>query len=383
MITPLRLLFFAMIWGLIASPFWTLPARAGMQDASRYLLRKDYARALEEFESLAKAGLAQAQYMTALMYVDGLGMERNSTVAAEWFLKAAEQGHTLSQFRLAILHFDGIGVEKNLSESYFWAALSQLRLTGAQEGAAKGIALASASLLPPDQLSAARARMESWRPKRSERKARSDNWDRLLSFGTGFFISFDGHLMTNEHVVSHCERIVVVHDGKSGGGTVADIDYFSDLAVVRTDIKPRGSVKISSGARPRLGDPIQFFSYASPRSRSQAPVRTEGKIVNRDQYNGHTAWMETSAPTFPGQSGSPLLDASGRLVGVVRGTAANEGATSKGTIGGFGAIAAGIDVVVKFLRQSKTPYEPVPSNAEAVAQPDRPLFMARLECWGN
>ena len=73
----------------------------------------DYPVAMEKFMSLAESGDRRSQYMLGLMYERELGVDRDYSEAARWYLKASEQGLASAQIRLAQLYISGKGVQKD------------------------------------------------------------------------------------------------------------------------------------------------------------------------------------------------------------------------------------------------------------------------------
>ena len=79
--------------------------------------RGDYARALELWGPLAQAGVARAQNNVGACFSEGLGVERNPELAAQWLSLAAEAGDSVGQRNYAALYFRGEGVEQNYARA--------------------------------------------------------------------------------------------------------------------------------------------------------------------------------------------------------------------------------------------------------------------------
>ena len=84
------------------------------------LLNRDYETAMKMFKPLADKGNAAAQVNVGNLYMKGLGVDSNYTLARHWYLKAAEQGERMAQSKLGIIYFYGLGVEKNPTEAFNW-----------------------------------------------------------------------------------------------------------------------------------------------------------------------------------------------------------------------------------------------------------------------
>jgi TPR repeat protein len=102
------------------SPAGPLPvgaAGADFEAGVRALRDQNYTAALHEFQSLAAAGVANAEFMVGVMYENGYGAEANSEVAANWYRRAAERGLASAQYNLSVFYQLGKGVAFNLSEA--------------------------------------------------------------------------------------------------------------------------------------------------------------------------------------------------------------------------------------------------------------------------
>lgn len=91
-----------------------------LEDGTKFLKSKDYARAASSFRKAAEQGNASAQSRLAQMYADGRGVGRDYKQAAVWFQKAAAQGDTDAQFTLGFLYEEGRGVAKDYKQAAFW-----------------------------------------------------------------------------------------------------------------------------------------------------------------------------------------------------------------------------------------------------------------------
>jgi TPR repeat protein len=75
-------------------------------------------------------GDAASQFNFAMMFVNGLGVVKNSQLAATWFRKAADQGHAVAQFKLSTMLAKGEGLPRDDRQAYFWVLLASSKLTG-------------------------------------------------------------------------------------------------------------------------------------------------------------------------------------------------------------------------------------------------------------
>lgn len=144
---------------------------------------------------------------------------------------------------------------------------------------------------------------------------------RGFSSGTGWVYDTGGHIVTNAHVVRGSDSVSVEFaDGRLEQARVLDMDFPTDIAVLRVPGRvPVIPSERASGERPRQGQRV--FAFGSPFgfkfSMSQGIVsglgRDPGRISN---FGGFTNFIQTDAAVNPGNSGGPLIDAAGRVIGM-------------------------------------------------------------------
>ncbi len=138
---------------------------------------------------------------------------------------------------------------------------------------------------------------------------------RALSAGSGFFISPDGYIVTNNHVVENAEDIkVVMKDGKELKGTVVGRDEGTDLAVVKVEGHNFAYVDFENNARPRVGDWV--LAVGNPFSLGSTATAGIVSAYGRDIGETFVDYIQIDAPINRGNSGGPTFDTYGRVIGV-------------------------------------------------------------------
>jgi len=136
--------------------------------------------------------------------------------------------------------------------------------------------------------------------------------------GTGFFVSSNGQVLTNAHVVEGCPIASVAADGKPPvAGVVAARDMKNDLALIATGLNQDKYASFRPNIR--LGDQVAAFGFPLAGVLSQSGNFTLGNITAIAGIGDDTRQIQISTPVQPGSSGGPLLDYSGNVVGVVTG----------------------------------------------------------------
>ncbi len=134
--------------------------------------------------------------------------------------------------------------------------------------------------------------------------------------GSGFFIE-GGYIVTNNHVVGDAKKInVVLTDGREMAGTLVGTDPKTDLAVIKVNggNLPRGLAwGNSTAARP--GESV--FAMGSPfglgNTVTAGIISARGRDINSGQYDDY---IQVDAPINQGNSGGPLFDGGGQVIGV-------------------------------------------------------------------
>jgi serine protease Do len=140
--------------------------------------------------------------------------------------------------------------------------------------------------------------------------------------GTGFSISTDGLILTNFHVVEENQTISVVFpdDGRFEA-TVKETFPSIDLAVLEIDEQDLPSLSIDYSATMKKNDPITFIGNPL----SFTGIANEGTILAPIKLSGWTEEvMMIKAPVYRGNSGSPVLNEDGKVIGIVFATMDHE-----------------------------------------------------------
>ena len=204
------------------------------------------------------------------------------------------------------------------------------------------------------------------------------------AIGTGFYVSAAGHIVTAEHVVRGCKalRAQSIGDLPLNVSVVAKSDS-DDLALLKGDAKRVVVAPMRNGTL-RLGEQIVLFGFPLPGALASSGNLTTGNIAALAGLKDDHRMLQVSAPAQPGNSGGPIVDLRGRVVGVlVHSISAIRFARATGTLPqnvNFGVKAS---VVLSFLEAHGVAVEQGGAEADlAVADvADRArAFTVRIEC---
>ena len=205
---------------------------------------------------------------------------------------------------------------------------------------------------------------------------------RLSSIGAGFFVD-KGTLLTNAHVVKDCTTLTAsLAEGGMQSARLIVSDPRIDLALLATDIRPGHSAVFAPPEAP-LSTEIAIVGYPSQGLPPIRPLLTSGTLVHSQADTSTQRPLTLKAEIRPGNSGGPVLDRAGRVVGVVF-AAVDTPAVYERT----GSVVRDVGVAIPnslslgFLERSHISPEIV-TRTDPLANllDDANSYVVRIECW--
>jgi len=206
----------------------------------------------------------------------------------------------------------------------------------------------------------------------------------LYATGSGFYVTAAGHIVTNQHVVDGCKEM------RLAGGTVLQMlvsDKTNDLALLKAPRPGAGYVRFRDGHGVRTGESILIAGFPLRDEISSELNVTTGNVSSLAGPDNDRTLIQITAPVQHGNSGGPVLDLSGNLVGVVQSKFdPSAEADSDNTIDVPQNVnfAVSANTLRSFLDAQDIEYETAPSkdalSAAAIAQRAHD-FTVSLECW--
>ena len=137
----------------------------------------------------------------------------------------------------------------------------------------------------------------------------------IIGSGSGFFISSQGHIASNAHVVGVCRKVKVYEDGKEIFLDILATDMVNDVGLVKGQFKNTQYLNIKvDGAE--LGEDIVAFGYPLVDKLSDSVKLTKGIVSALSGPYNNIALIQIDAALQPGSSGGPVLNMSGQVVGI-------------------------------------------------------------------
>jgi uncharacterized protein len=382
---------------VVAAEWFHKSAKSGDASSQNYLgniysegrgVSQDHKKAVEWYRKAAEQGYAEAQFNLGNNYIAGEGVIKDVVEATKWFRKAAEQGDASAQYNLGLMHVNGAGIPQNYILAYMWWSLSAN--TGDKD------ALHNRNRLVKDmtrsQIAKAQKLVREWHPSapQTDSPAPSDFIPRagplsklkLYATGSGFIVNSSGFVLTNNHVVNGCSEIRV-----PSAISVKNLarDPQLDLALLKISGALLAQATFRQGRSIRPGDPVVVAGFPLHGVLTSDLNITTGNVSALAGPDNDRRLIQVTAPIQSGNSGGPLLDLSGNIIGVVVSKLnAVKLAELTGDIPQNVNFAINTDTVRAFLDTHGLLYDT--ANSEKLLPPADVADLARkftvlIECW--
>ncbi|MFE8032844.1 trypsin-like peptidase domain-containing protein [Thiohalocapsa marina] len=317
---------------------------------------KNYQHAADWFQLAAEQGSPISQSMLGSMYAEGLGFPKNYIESYKWFSLAAAQGEEIARSNLEAIESNMTPVQ--IAEAQRLAAAwrpgdapssanvetmpqvssgatpqtirsiqRQLEALGFKPGPADGVfglqtreaikAFQRKIGIEPDGIpsSTLDALLAAAIEEVEKGTAPVPSRPGVIATGTGFFVNESGQLLTNHHVIDGCTTVKVVLPKGSLPAKLVASNPDDDLAILGIEAVP-DAVAPFRRVSARLGEDVLVAGYPLRGLLGDINV-TSGEISSTSGVSNDRRYLQISAPVQKGNSGGPLLDRSGAVVGVV------------------------------------------------------------------
>ncbi len=287
-----------------------------------------------------------AQTRIGIYYLEGKGVVADKIKGVNWITLAAESGSAEAQRILGDCYDKGDGVVENPVESHKWILLAAAN----GDQSAKTIAEEHKSRFSNYEILEGRRLAQNWIPKKlrcddnpaeKNRPKNDGGFTESRSTGSGFFITQNGYLVTNNHVVQGCNKVRVQTSSGLLDAKVVRVDNTSDLALLKVT-GAFNPLPIVSSRSVRLGATVATVGFPNVGLQGFEPKLSRGDISSLAGIQDDVRYFQISVPVQPGNSGGALVDDRGNVVGVVTAQLSQEAALESS-----GALAQNVNYAIK------------------------------------
>jgi peptidoglycan/xylan/chitin deacetylase (PgdA/CDA1 family)/V8-like Glu-specific endopeptidase len=203
-----------------------------------------------------------------------------------------------------------------------------------------------------------------------------------VSSGTAFLVAPEV-LITNDHVVKGCSSVEVIsHDGRRTG-SLAAADADIDLAILRVSGLTGTTARLRDPSNVLLGEPVLVFGYPFTGALSSGGNFTSGIVSALRGLRDSANQLQITSPVQPGNSGGPLMDSSGLVIGVIQSKLSLNAVRLLGDIPQNVNFAITLEALAQFLAKHKIDFQTKPRSqaldTARVAEMAQ-KFTHRVEC---
>lgn len=315
--------------------------------------RGDFARAFQLWLPLAQQGQVTAQINIGVMYDYGKGVPQNYASAAEWYraaalqnhviaqynygvflgegkvaavgdedaqhwlLKAATQGYADAQYKLGIMYAqNAVGQEQKAAASEW---LYKAGITYLSSGDSSGAASATSALKAIDSDHHLALELDARAAKniRPSLEDIGESHSTSVSTGTAWSVA-TGYAVTNHHVVAGKSSIYLTnHKGEKVLATVVASDVEHDIALLSVAHGKLPPALFLAASNARLGASVFTIGFPRVDVMGKTPKLSLGIISSINGLSDDPTSYQISVPIQPGNSGGPLINMRGEVVGLI------------------------------------------------------------------
>jgi len=300
--------------------------------SSIYQGRLQAGKAFDYELKAAELGDASSMRLVSQWYKSGNGTLKNIGKSTYWLLRSAETGHGFSMARVAEAYISGFGVQENPMEGLAWLYVAEHKGSLEAAGMIKNAETKlnnSLILLAQDRAkvlldlikeghhtapgsfgntpgASAPGQSIGSKPKHSAKGS-----------GSGAVISPAGHIVTAAHVIKGATYLEIVTPAGTFPARVLNNDEQNDVALLKVDQTFDSHIRVGRSSEVRLGQSVATIGFPNIGIQGHSPKVTQGMISSDNGVQNDIRMWQISVPIQPGNSGGPLLDEHGKLIGVV------------------------------------------------------------------
>jgi len=140
--------------------------------------------------------------------------------------------------------------------------------------------------------------------------------------GSGFYVNAEGYIVTNEHVAGSCSSIWIHHNSSKSQAVLIAKDEELDIAIIKVNKKSQDFARFANTVE--TGEDVMALGFPLGNKLGKEIKATSGNISALSGLNDNQDYLQFTAPIQPGNSGGPLLNVYGHVVGINTSKLVNE-----------------------------------------------------------
>jgi len=282
----------------------------------------NFKEAAKWFRKAAEQGDHYAQVLLGYLNYIVEDYPHDFKEAAKWFRKAALQSDCVAQFALGVMYFEGLGIPQNFIYAHAWSSIAASQ--GNRDAKSCRDIIAN-QFINAEQLNLAQILATELEHKidYSAEDAKSHSSEtsttiapRLNGSGTGFTVTKNGYILTCHHVIATAKTIKVCIDKEIYSAIVVEDDKYNDLALLKISGNFQ-ALAFSPNQSAKMGQEVFTIGYPNPGMQGLNAKFTKGYISSISGFQDDLRLYQISTPVQPGNSGGPLLDNNGNVIGII------------------------------------------------------------------
>lgn len=280
----------------------------------------------------AELGDESSMRLASQWYKSGNGTLKNIGKSTYWLLRSAETGNGLSMVGVAEAYISGFGVPENPMEGLAWLYVAEhdgnLEAAGLIKNAetklnnslillAQDRAKVLLDLIKEGHRTAPGAFSNTPGASTPGQSIGSKPKHSAKGSGSGAVISPAGHIVTAAHVIKGATYLEIVTPAGTFPAKVLNNDEQNDVALLKVDQTFDSHIRVGRSSEVRLGQSVATIGFPNIGIQGHSPKVTQGMISSENGVQNDIRMWQISVPIQPGNSGGPLLDEHGKLIGVV------------------------------------------------------------------
>ncbi len=290
----------------------------------------------------AEIGIPHGQLLLGIHYYNGKGVDRDYGRAVELLTQAAKAGEAFAAYIMFQASYEGHGVEESMRDALLWLFIAEQLETENSDVREKVDSLIRdlRKNMDDGKIDKTRSAAARWMDnemrenapdcgrvaKKPEGGSSADveevEEDEPASSGSGFFVSSDGHVLTNQHVISDCRELKV----RSLGKPVREAEILAarenvDLAILKPEEgEPDRVARFRSVGTISQGSEVLAYGFPLRGYLASSGTMTDGIVSALTGIQDNPLHYSITAALQPGNSGGPVVDQQGRVIGAAVGT---------------------------------------------------------------